>query len=498
MALKQDLVDELELLIRSRYGLIFLETLEEERAEKILARLSRRMNIPLFIWTLHNGMSRFDADNAIYGTNDAKKAVLHISAANIRAIYHFEGFLPFLQDVGIVSGIKNGIKKIVELGGSVVITGHHPDIPDSLKSHATLLSLPLPGQDEYVQLLKNIYGDLKNRMPVKVEMTQQDIQELMNNLQGLTLLEAKKILTKAIVEDGRLSRDDIKAVIEAKREIIEKEGLLEYYPSNESVKDIADLTGLKKWLAKRKHFILRAEKAKKAGLSFPKGILLLGIPGTGKSLCAKAVAKEWGLPLLKMDPANLYSKYIGETEKKFKQAMQIAEKMAPLVLWVDEIEKAFAAGGDEDGGVSLRVLGSFLSWMQDREGDVFVVATANDVSRLPPELLRKGRFDEIFFVDLPDFNTRKEIAAIHLQRRGYKYDEIDMNQLAEATDGFSGAEIEQVIISSIYTVFSDGRRLSTKLLVEEASKTFSLYQTRFEHIQGMREWARDRAVLANV
>lgn len=495
--MKRDIVDELELLVHSRYGLIFLETIEEDRAEQILNRLSRRMDIPLFIWTLSSGLCRSDADNAIYGTGDVNQALSHIGASTLRAIYHFQGFIPFLKDIGVVSGLKNSLKKEANLGGSIIITGMKPEIPDSLKPYASNLTLPLPDREDYIHLLNNTYNDLKEKMPVTVEMTKQDMRELINNLQGLTLIEAKKILTKAIVEDGRLSREDIEAVINAKKGIIEKEGLLEYYPAKEGIQDIADLAGLKEWLAKRKHFIINPEKAKSAGLNFPKGVLLLGVPGTGKSLCAKAVAREWDLPLLKMDPSDLYSKYIGETEKKFKQAMQIAEKMSPLVLWVDEIEKAFASGGTEDGGVSMRVLGSFLSWMQDREGDVFVVATANDVSRLPPEMLRKGRFDEIFFVDLPDAPTRKEIARIHLKRRGYNTDKIDLDALSRAMDGFSGAEIEQVIISSIYTVFSNKGALSTELLLEEASKTCSLYKTRFEHIQALREWAKERTVLAN-
>jgi len=497
MIMKRDIVDELELLVRSRYGLIFLETIEEDRSEQLLNRLSRRMNIPLFIWTLNKGLFRSDADNAVYGTADIGKALSHMGASTLRAIYHLQGFNPFLKDIGVVSGLKSCLKKIVRLGGSIIITGIKPEIPDSLKPHASNLTLPLPEREDYIHLLNNTYNDLKKKMPVTVEMTKRDMRELINNLQGLTLIEAKKILTKAIVEDGRLSREDIEAVINEKKGIIEKEGLLEYYPAKEGIQDIADLAGLKQWLAKRKHFIVDAEKAKKAGLTFPKGVLLLGVPGTGKSLCAKAVAREWGLPLLKMDPANLYSKYIGETEKKFKQAMQIAEKMSPLVLWVDEIEKAFASGGNEDGGVSMRVLGSFLSWMQDREGDVFVVATANDVSRLPPELLRKGRFDEIFFVDLPDAETRKEITRIHLKRRGYDADSIDLDLLSRAMDGFSGAEIEQVIISSIYTIFTNKGPISTELLLDEASKTCSLLKTRYEQIQALREWARERTVLAN-
>src|SRR5690606_21058129 len=202
------------------------------------------------------------------------------------------------------------------------------------------------------------------------------------NLRGLTLLEAEKLLTRAIIEDGRLAADDLAHVLEAKRAVIEREGLLEYYPVEESMAEVADLAGLKDWLAKRRAILADPERAAEFGLAFPKGVLLLGVPGCGKSLCAKAVSMEWGLPLLRLDTAALYNKYIGETEKNFKRAMSVAERVAPVVLWIDEIEKAFAASGEEDGGVSQRVLGSFLSWLQDRKGDVFIVATANDVTRL--------------------------------------------------------------------------------------------------------------------
>jgi SpoVK/Ycf46/Vps4 family AAA+-type ATPase len=238
-------------------------------------------------------------------------------------------------------------------------------------------------------------------------------------------------------------------------------------------------------------------KAEEFGLSFPRGVLLLGVPGCGKSLAAKAVAKEWGLPLLKFDTSNLYNKYIGESEKNFKRAIRAAERMAPVVLWIDELEKAFASGGTEDGGVSQRILGSFLSWMQDRRGEVFIVATANDIERLPPEFLRKGRFDEIFFVDLPDPETRREIFRIHLQSRGQAVEEFDLEGLAERTNGFSGSEIEEVVVSGLYTAFSEERKLTTGSLRLEVEGTLPLSVTMAERIEALRNWARDRTVPAN-
>jgi SpoVK/Ycf46/Vps4 family AAA+-type ATPase len=260
---------------------------------------------------------------------------------------------------------------------------------------------------------------------------------------------------------------------------------------------VADLAGLKAWLAKRKNIIMEPQRAAEFGLSFPKGVLLVGVPGCGKSLCAKAVATEWGLPLLKLDSAALYNKYMGETEKNFRRAMHTAERIAPVILWIDELEKAFASGGTEDGGVSQRVLGTFLSWMQERDGDVFIVATANDVSRLPAEFLRKGRFDEIFFVDLPDAEARRAIFDIHLRKRGKDPASLPLDELVHATDQFSGAEIEQVIVAALYTAFAEQKSLDGVLVLTEIGATRPLSQTMAERVTALREWARERTVGAN-
>jgi len=274
--------------------------------------------------------------------------------------------------------------------------------------------------------------------------------------------------------------------------------LLEYYPVEESMQDIADLAGLKSWLAKRRRILDEPEKARKYGLTFPKGVLLLGVPGCGKSLCAKAVAMEWSLPLLKLDPSSLYSKYMGESEQNFKRAMQIAEEMAPLILWIDELEKAFAQNqGDQDGGTSSRIFGTFLSWLQDRDGDVFVVATANDVSRLPPEFLRKGRFDEIFFVDLPVEEAREEILRIHLEKREKDPLDFDLGHLSRVTEGFTGAELEQIIVAALYTAFANGDPLSDEHLLAEIAATRPLSETMREKITALRTWAAGRTVSAN-
>ncbi len=494
---QDDLIKELSLLIRSRYGLVMLKTMEEERAESLLKYLADSMNMPFFTWTATKGLQRNDLDRPVYGTVDPKMALDHIGFSKFPAIYYFQGLGPFLGDVLLNSKLANTARGFTQNKGALVITGNNLQLPEESRAYAAVLVPPAPDRQDYKDLLKHIHRDLIARMPVRIELSRQDMNRLLNNMQGLTLMEAEKILTKAIIEDGCLNADDIHYVIQAKKAVIEREGLLEYFPVEQSLADIAGIASLKSWLNKRKTIITDPEKAAGFGLKFPKGILLLGVPGSGKSLCAKAVAMEWGLPLLKMDPSNLYNKYIGESEKNFKRAMDTAGKMSPVILWIDEIEKAFSSGGGEDGGVSQRVLGIFLSWMQDRKGNVFVVATSNDIAKLPPEFLRKGRFDEIFFVDLPNHETRMAIFRIHLKRKERDPETFDLSTLAEATDGFSGAEIEQVIISALYTAFSGNKHLTTNLLLEESQKTTPLSKTGSEYINNLRNWAKERTVSAH-
>jgi SpoVK/Ycf46/Vps4 family AAA+-type ATPase len=359
------------------------------------------------------------------------------------------------------------------------------------------MALPEPGPAEFRSLVEQIARDVGRTRSVDIQLTKEDETRLLTALRGLTLLEAGKVLTKAMVEDRRLTADDIVHVIDAKKQIVEREGVLEYYPAEQSLAEVAGLAGLKEWLRKRRNILSDPVRAAEFGLSFPRGVLLIGVPGCGKSLCARAVATEWGLPLLRLDTGSLYNKFIGETENNFRRAMRTAERLAPCVLFIDELEKAFAAGGSADGGVSMRVLGTFLSWLQDRKPDVFVVATANDVSRLPPEFLRKGRFDETFFVDLPDADTRTEILRIHLKRRGQDPNAFRLDLVTTATHTFSGAEVEQVIVSALYTAFNDGSALTTEHLLREAAGTRPLATMMAEKIAAMRDWASDRTVPAN-
>lgn len=496
-----NILREIELLIKSNHSIIFIETAEEERADALIQHVADKMNLGFFIWSASKGLRRVDEDvekGSVYQTADLALALGHVESSNFPAIYHFQGVAGYFEDRIAVTRLKDTAKTFSEKAGAIIITGLDIDIPDQLKPYCTIIEIPQPDEQQYQDLLHHVIRDLQSKMNVEFKLDTEDLNKLLHNLKGLTLMEAEKVLTKSIVEDGRLAPKDINMVIEEKIKVVEREGLLEYYPNEETMDSIADLKGLKSWLAKRKEIILKPYKAREFGLSFPKGVLLLGVPGCGKSLCAKAVAMEWGLPLLKLDPSNLYNKYIGESEKNFKRAMQTAEKLSPVILWIDEIEKAFSSvSGDHDAGVSTRIFGTFLSWLQDRDGDVFIVATANDVQKLPPEFLRKGRFDEIFFVDVPDEESREAIFKIHLEKRGKSTDKFNMESIVQATEGFSGSEIEQVIVSALYSAFSNETEISTSLLLSEISETKPLTVTMRDRIDYLRHWAKERTVSAH-
>jgi ATPase family protein associated with various cellular activities (AAA) len=489
----RDPLKDLRLLIQSRYCVIVLESPEGDRVQALLRRLSRELRLPYFAWSRTKGLRREGEPTGIYGTQDAAQALAHVEASRLPALYYFDGLGEDLGDRLLATRLKDAAEPLSGSHGALVLSGEALALPESIRPMAATLRLPSPELSDYRDLLHRLLKDLSARAPIQVDMSTEDFARLLGNLKGLTLLEAERILTKAVVEDGRLDSTDIAGVVQAKKELVEREGVLEYFPTEEAMRDIADLAGLKAWLAERRAILTDPSRAARFGLAFPKGVLLLGVPGCGKSLCAKAVAREWGLPLLKLDPASLYDKYVGESEKNFKKAMATAERLAPVILWIDELEKAFSSSGQaEDAGLSTRIFGTFLSWLQDRKGDVFVVATANDVSILPPEFLRKGRFDEIFFVDLPDDQARAALFAIHLGKRGMDPSRFDVPRLVEATEGFGGSEVEQAIVAGLYSAFSGHRELTTEILLDEVSRTRPLALTMEEKICALREWAKDR------
>ncbi|HEU4996647.1 MAG TPA: AAA family ATPase [Gemmatimonadaceae bacterium] len=495
----ENALNDLQLLIRAHYALIVLETVEPQRAEQLVRQAASELSLHYYYWTRSKGVRRGNqvGDPYFEDTQEPEKA-LHYAQQDSAGVYLFRDLAAYLDDPLVVSHLLDTVAMFEQRRGALIIVGSSIRLPDALRPHATFFRLPAPTYEDYRIVLERMIGEQSARMQVRVELTPQDRTRLIQNLMGLTLVEAEKIITRQIVEDGFLRSTDVEGVIAAKRQAVQQDGLLEYSPPEYGLNEVAGLTGLKQWLTRRRAVVTDQKRAEAFGLRFPKGILLLGVPGCGKSLCAKAVAFEWGLPLLKLDPANLYDKYIGDSEKNFKRALQTAERMAPAILWIDELEKAFASGGEEvDGGVSRRIFGSFLSWLQDRRGDVFVVATSNDVSRLPPEFIRKGRFDEVFFVDLPNPAVRKTVFNIHLARRKQNPGQFDLAALAAASDGFSGAEIEESVVAGLFAAFSANTPLSTELLLQEIRNTRPLALTMTEHIGALRAWAQDRTVMAD-
>jgi ATP-dependent 26S proteasome regulatory subunit len=366
-------------------------------------------------------------------------------------------------------------------------------IPPELEKEISVLDLPLPTHQDLFQLLREIVGVVKRNERAKVELTREDVDQLLKAAQGLTLAEAESAFAKAIAHDGRLSRDDVALVLEEKRQVIRKSGLLEYTPAEERLADVGGLAELKRWLDRRGAAF--SEAARAFGLPEPKGLLLLGVQGCGKSLTAKAIAAQWRLPLLRLDMGRIFSSFIGSSEENLRRAIRVAESVAPVVLWVDEIEKGLSgAGGSSvsDGGVGARVFGGLLTWLQEKTAPVFVVATANRIEQLPPELLRKGRFDEIFFIDLPAAAERREILQIHLAKRRRDPAAFDLDGLAARTEGFSGAELEQAIVSALYDAFAEKAELGQAHVERAVAESLPLSITMREEIARVREWARTR------
>ena len=368
------------------------------------------------------------------------------------------------------------------------------NLPSDLEKEITVVDFPLPGPEELNELLENAAREIAVNPGLNIDLAGDAREEILKAVHGLTLAETENVFAKSLVIHGRLGAAQIPDILMEKRQIIRKSGLLDYYESDVALGDVGGLENLKKWLVKRR--LAFSDRARGFGLPSPRGVLMLGVQGCGKSMCAKAVSALWHLPLLRLDVGRIFDSLVGGSEENIRRAIAIAEGVAPCILWIDEIDKAFGglSGSATDSGTSQRVLGTFLTWLAEKCSPVFVVATANNVASLPPELLRKGRFDEIFFVDLPDRRERANILAIHLRRRGRDAAKFDLAQLAEAAAGFSGAEIEQAVISGLFDAFYDnGREVTTADILTAISETVPLSQTMMESIDHLREWCRARA-----
>ncbi len=492
-----DNLKDLKVLVNSHYPIICIETFEERRAEDLVRDVASLLLLPLFVWTATEGLKREGEPKAAYQTKSPVDALNFINSASLDGIYLLKDMHVYFEDPLTVRRLRDISQDFRKRKRSLILTAPSFSLPLELEKEAVRFELSLPDRDELKALVRRVVHDIASKRKIKVHIDSPAGTSLVNNLAGLTLSEAERVLTRVIIDDGKLDAGDLPAILEAKQKKIAQSGILEYFPREGSFLDVGGLKNLKHWLKVRQGAF--SEEAEEFGLSAPRGVLLLGVQGCGKSLMAKAIAQEWSLPLLRMDTGRLYDKYIGETEKNLREAIHLSESLAPVILWIDEIEKAFAGSNssEADGGVSTRILGTFLSWLQEKKSAVFVVATSNDISKLPPELLRKGRLDEIFFVDLPGVEERKEIFSLHLKRRNRDLADFDLDILVQASEGFSGAEIEQAIVSALYVVFSGKDDLNTKVILTELKNTYPLSVVMKEQIEKLREWARGRTVCAN-
>ncbi|HEU0039574.1 MAG TPA: AAA family ATPase, partial [Verrucomicrobiae bacterium] len=417
------------------------------------------------------------------------------------AIFIFKDFHPFLtkSNYAVTRKLKEIALHLKNSFKTILLISPVMEIPTELEKEITVLNHPLPSREDLSALLDRIIAEVGQFKQVRIDLDDAGRERLLQAALGLTLGEAENVFAKIIVKEERLSGDDVNEVFAEKQQIIRKSGLLEYYATNESFANVGGLAVLKEWLNKRA--VAFTSEAREFGLPPPKGILMLGVQGCGKSLSAKAVSNLWQLPLLRFDMGRMFGSFIGSSEENVRRAIAVAESVAPAILWVDEIDKAFAgsqSSGATDGGTTARVFGTFVTWLSEKTAPVFVVATANDISQLPPELLRKGRLDEIFFVDLPRRDERLEIFRIHLKKRGRDAAQFDLAALADASSNFSGAEIEEAINSALYDAFDAHGQLTTQHVLTALAETVPLARTMDEQISHLRSWAEGRARNASV
>jgi hypothetical protein len=487
--------DDLRLLVHSHIPLIAAETREEDRLEALLCAIAGELQLPLFVWSMTTGLARRGGQAPIYGSEDPAKCLANIAMMHENAIYLFKDGARFLKDDVLVRMLRDVSAKFKGARRSIVLCGASLAIPPEIADLVGQFHMGLPDQAALMTTLHETMTEVaaQDQLQCLLDMAAQ--RRVVQALGGLTLEQSRIILRKSMIGGGCADGSLATRVLDEKRKALGQEGVLDFVAVDASFRDLAGLDGLRAWLVDRRAAL--TPEGQKFGLEPPRGVLITGVQGCGKSLCARAVAGEWGVQLARFDAGSLYDKFVGESEKKLRTVLEKAVCMAPLVLWIDEMEKGFATGSSEaDAGLSQRILGTFLTWMQEHHGGVFLAATSNDISKLPPELLRKGRFDEIFFVDLPSAPERSAIFGLHLKKRGRDPKEFGLEALAAASDGFSGAEIEQSIVAALYTAFSHKQQLSTAVIQGELAHTVPLSITRREDISAIRAWARGRAVPA--
>jgi len=484
---------ELDVLLRARVTLIILVTVEEQRALDVIRTVCEHGERACWTW---DGADHFQwltaGDGALPAAKEAVAALEQIEKAPDGMLFVLKDFHESWSQAANKRKLRNVAQRLRYTKKAILITSPTSKIPDEMKDEAVVLDFPLPSAAE----LESVLSRLTKAPGVRVNLTKHGREKIIQAALGLSAVQAHRVFAKAIVLDGVLDDRDIDLVTEEKKQIIRESKALEFQTVNMTAEDVGGLTALKDWLRLRERGF--TEEARAYGLPFPKGIALIGIPGTGKSLTAKMIAGSWRLPLLRLDVGSLFGSYMGESEERARRALQLAEAVAPCILWLDEMEKGLAHG-DQDSGTSTRVFGYILTWMQERTAPCFVVAAANDISHLPSELLRKGRFDEIFFLDLPTLEERRAIVTVHLNKRQRIPQDFDVERLAEDSAGYVGAEIEQAIIDAMYVGFDAGREFTTEDIAASLKRQIPLSVSQRETVDFLRQWLQEgRAQSASI
>ena len=557
-----DGIDRLKVLINSSTPIVVMETAEEIRAVSLVRAACADLNMATFEWTIADGLVRSGsnapvphasqpvpqaqpsssawtqvpnttaqphtpfspgrteserlarammsstsgeaaapaASGSIYNSRDPVQALANMESMTVEAVFLLKDFHRHMDDPVVVRRLRDLGQKFSTNRRTVIITAPELVIPPELGSLVEFFDLPLPDRDRLHEIVHETFTRLSKTYSLKLQLDAAGVDAMAANLRGLTEEESERAISQALVKRYALCADTVTDVLDAKKQLLRHSGMLEFIDASDNMGSVGGLENLKRWLGQRRG--AWEDSARDFGLEPPHGVIILGVQGCGKSLCARAVAGEWKLPLVKFDTSAVYDKYIGETEKRIRKVFQVAESLAPCVLWIDELEKVFAGSGPDsasaDAGVSSRLLASFLSWMQDRKSPVFVAATCNNVTVLPPELIRKGRFDELFFVDLPNAAERRQIVSIQLAKRQRNPAAFDLDKIAAAAKGYSGAELDAAVQGGMYAAYSEKKDLSTQTLLDAIAQTVPLSTTRAEEIAALRDWAQTRAVPASV
>ncbi len=491
--------ERFEQLIEGGDGCISIVTNEEHDALEIVRKAAEKLKRDMWVWSIADGVrdGLLDGSPAIANTDHPAAGLANLAQAKPGSLCVTLDLAEHLKGGKALRILRDMIDSFDSSGLTIVMIDSSDKLPDVIKAYARPFEISYPNEKELLQIIRATLQRLHRKKPIEVGITQKGLDTIVRNLRGLTRRQAVRIISDAVAADQRFQDGDINIVIANKRRMVQQGGLLEYIQTPLDLSEIGGMNRLKTWLHQRLDVF--SPEAKAFGLVPPKGVLMLGVQGAGKSLCAKAIATAWHQPLLRLDPGTLYASFIGESEHNLRDALKQTEMMAPVILWIDEIEKAFASAASRsaDGGLSQRMFGTLLTWLQEHEAPVFTVATANDIEALPPELLRKGRFDEIFFVDLPSAAVREQIFAIHLRKRGRDPEKFDLKALSEASEGYSGSEIEQAVTAGLHAAYADKTELDTNRLIAAIRISPPLSITMAEKVRTLREWGQGRCVPAD-